>query len=159
MNNRNALGAVVSVLREQAGLTQKELEVRTGLPQWRFSKLERGLGSEDQRVSTLECLAPLLGLPVPEIVEKANEVVASCGNQDPEHPMAMIAAKRACGAPLAPLPEPSVGELIETQLRETLKSSLGAEAMGRTVAQLANALQNYEHALYLRFQRQELQRD
>ncbi len=170
MSYRNALGAVVAVLREQAGLTQKDLQARTPLPQWRFSKLERGQGSSDQRMATLAALAPLVGQDVAQVVELAARVAAAAGGVDPDHGEAVRLARLAVSGELSDAPEPDpvtpwsyevdpLAERIELRLAQALDGTLSLDQAGRTVAQLANALENYERAMYLREQRAALRNE
>lgn len=168
MSYRNALGAVVAVLREAAGLTQKDLQAQTPLPQWRFSKLERGQGSDDQRLATLAVLSPLVGRPLDVVVAMAEQIVAAAGGQDPDYGEALrmarlvvegrlVAAPAAVALPPSGPGVPPLSALIEQRLADALGEVPLAEHAGRTVAQLANALENYERALYLRAQRAALQ--
>lgn len=61
----NYIGAKIREKREAAGLTQGQLEERSGLPQSHISRLENGQHSPS--FATLEKIAGALGIPVTDL--------------------------------------------------------------------------------------------
>ena len=59
------IGAKIREKREAAGLSQQQLEERSGLPQSHISRLENGLHSPS--FATLEKIAGALGIPVTDL--------------------------------------------------------------------------------------------
>ena len=156
MTDRIALGAVVSVLREWVSLTQKRLQEETQLPQWRFSKLERGMGSEEQRMETLGIMAPYFNKSAQDILDMADTVLESLGGGAVDYDEAVVVAKQVFSQSNGTTLSMGIGDLLEQQLLAALQSELPVEQVARTVARLANALENYERARLLRAQRLEL---
>lgn len=139
--DRVVLGQAVAGLREAAGLTQRDLEGRTSLPTWRLSKLERGSGSEEQRLETLELIAPFLGKTVDEILAYARgEGAATSGSTVAEGEL------------------PRIVDLLEQRMVGCLLAPCEGESLtdARTIARLANALENVERARLHRAQRDAL---
>lgn len=62
---RQALGARIKALREQAGLTQAQLGERVELSERMISQIERGL--KGTKLARLELMARILGVSLPEL--------------------------------------------------------------------------------------------
>jgi transcriptional regulator with XRE-family HTH domain len=60
----------VKRLRETKGLSQKEVSVKAGIPQGQYSRIENA--KVEPSVSTLEKLAGVFAVPVPEFFRTAN---------------------------------------------------------------------------------------
>lgn len=65
---RGALGAKIHRLREECGLTQQQVEARSGIPQETLSRIENG--RRDPRLGTLEKLATALSMDVSELLAR-----------------------------------------------------------------------------------------
>jgi transcriptional regulator with XRE-family HTH domain len=72
---RRALGNNLKHIRESAGLTQTELERRSGLERSTISKLERG--EQEARISTLAVFAIAMRVPLIAFIEELDDILAN----------------------------------------------------------------------------------
>ncbi len=147
------LGALVASMREAQGKTQRDMEDLTGVPRWKFSNLERGQGSMEQRMETLAAAASALGSSVEELLEAAKAADEHLPPDGAGYYDLEDAVKRTAAPP--PMAGPKVAgipDALETRMAELLEADV-KEDTARTIARLANALENYERALLMRAQR------
>ncbi len=79
-----ALGQALRERREELGLTQEALSLRTGVPQRRIWELEAGIGNPTAR--TLLRLVSGLSAPCSRIFARAEQLAAAAGTPRPDDP-------------------------------------------------------------------------
>lgn len=79
MDIRIAFGQVLREVRKEKGISQEQLALQSDIDRTYISKLEKGL--YQPTLSTLFAIAPVLGCPPAELVERVDKLLKNSNEQ------------------------------------------------------------------------------